>query len=36
MSLTHFSPYSQEFDDGKVGDISGSKDELFKTIIKME
>ena len=36
LSISHFSAYSQEFDDGKVGDLGGSKEDLFKNMIKLE
>lgn len=35
VPVSHFSPYTQEFDDGKLGEIS-NKTELFKTLINME
>jgi len=36
MVISHFTSYAQEFDDGKMGEIENSKEELFKSVIKME
>lgn len=36
MSITHFSSYGQQFDDGKVGEMGGSKEQMFTSIINME
>ena len=35
MAVSYFSPYPQEFDDGKLGEVS-NKAELFHTLINMQ
>lgn len=33
--ISHFTNYSQEFDDGKLGELN-NKEELFKSVINVE
>lgn len=35
IPITHFSHIPQEFDDGKVGDMARSKEEIFNSVINM-